>query len=34
MITTERLVKIRNPWGEQEWNGKWGDKDSTWNKLS
>lgn len=26
----ERLVKIRNPWGNTEWNGKWSDKSEVW----
>lgn len=25
-----RLVKIRNPWGYKEWNGKWSDKSDVW----
>ena len=25
-----RLVKMRNPWGEKEWNGAWGDNDPNW----
>ena len=25
-----RLVKIRNPWGYKEWNGKWSDKSDAW----
>jgi hypothetical protein len=24
------LVKVRNPWGEAEWNGKWGDNSQVW----
>jgi len=27
-----RLVKIRNPWGYKEWNGKWSDKSDVWTK--
>ena len=26
------LIKLRNPWGEQEWKGKWGDNSSCWTK--
>ncbi|KAL9657108.1 hypothetical protein ABK040_002734 [Willaertia magna] len=26
----ERLIKIRNPWGESEWLGKWSDNSSDW----
>lgn len=25
-----RLLKIRNPWGDQEWTGDWSDKSSKW----
>lgn len=25
-----RLVKIRNPWGQKEWNGDWSDKSEKW----
>ena len=28
--TTERLMKIRNPFGRKEWTGDWGDKSSLW----
>jgi hypothetical protein len=24
------LVKLRNPWGSKEWEGKWGDNDPNW----
>ena len=27
---TERLIKIRNPYGRVEWKGDWGDKSSKW----
>ena len=27
----EKLVKLRNPWGKGEWNGKWSDHDKRWN---
>ena len=26
-----KLVKLRNPWGEKEYNGDWSDKSSKWN---
>jgi calpain-15 len=25
-----RLLKIRNPWNEGEWNGRWSDNSETW----
>lgn len=27
---TEKLIKIRNPWGDFEWNGDWGDDSELW----
>ena len=27
---SERLVKLRNPWGSGEWHGKWSDSDRNW----
>jgi hypothetical protein len=27
---THRLVKLRNPWGQGEWKGKWNDHDPNW----
>lgn len=26
-----KLVKLRNPWGDSEWKGKWNDNDTIWN---
>ncbi|WAQ94901.1 CAN5-like protein [Mya arenaria] len=31
---THRLVRIRNPWGNTEWNGPWSDKGKEWSMLS
>jgi len=28
-----RLVKMRNPWGQKEWSGKWSDNDAVWNEV-
>lgn len=28
-----KLLRIRNPWGEKEWNGDWGDNSSTWKNV-
>ena len=28
------LVKLRNPWGEKEWNGAWSDGSKEWEQLS
>jgi hypothetical protein len=30
----ERLLLMKNPWGEQEWNGPWSDGSSQWNPKS
>ena len=28
----EKVVKLRNPYGDEEYNGRWGDNDSVWNE--
>jgi hypothetical protein len=29
-VDGERLVQLRNPWGNTEWTGKWSDQDPVW----
>ncbi|XP_061596717.1 calpain-1 catalytic subunit-like [Cololabis saira] len=29
-----RLVRLMNPWGKQEWKGKWSDNSDLWNRVS
>jgi hypothetical protein len=28
----ERFIKLRNPWGRTEWQGKWSDGDPLWKQ--
>ncbi|TFK09819.1 cbp/p300-interacting transactivator 2 [Platysternon megacephalum] len=30
----QKLIRIRNPWGEVEWTGKWNDNCSNWNSVA
>ncbi|RXN22517.1 calpain-2 catalytic subunit-like protein [Labeo rohita] len=30
----EKLVRMRNPWGQVEWTGAWSDNSSEWNSIS
>ncbi|EDO34860.1 predicted protein [Nematostella vectensis] len=27
------MIRLRNPWGEKEWNGRWSDESEEWKKL-
>ncbi|CAF1097132.1 unnamed protein product, partial [Didymodactylos carnosus] len=29
-----QMIRLRNPWGEKEWNGPWSDNSAEWKKLT
>jgi hypothetical protein len=31
---TERLLKVRNPWGKKEWTGDWSDSSTLWDDYT
>ena len=33
MVTKEKLVLVRNPWGFREWNGDWSDSSQKWKQY-
>lgn len=32
IINGDKVIKLRNPWGEFEWTGNWSDKDKRWTE--